>query len=504
MTRETFLQLDALQPGERVIFGDKAVIISQELAQVFRPGDALLAIPEADELLHVPSRVSIIAHQAVERAAKAFEIVRATPAEVILRFYDKFVRYLEDDSVWSIIKRANEHDVERAQQRGRSVTRLRADETLRASMIEGLKNWCNVPSKVGEVLEVVDHPTWKVELLGAPLGVIGFVFEGRPNVLVDSTGVLRNGNVAVLRIGSDALATARAIAENALWPALTDVGLPKDAIVLLDSADHAAAWALCMDSRVNLIVIRGSGHSVRVLGGIARQSGVPASLHGTGGAWLFIAPDAAQDRITDVVSSSLDRKVCNTMNTCVIYGDEPRQRLEAVLTGLEKAAAKRGTSYRLHATPDAIKLLSPELFTRQITVIRPEGPCQEMQATEIALTALGKEWEWEENPEVTIVLADSLAAGVSLFNRFSPHFVACLLSTCNQDAQVFYETVNAPFVGDGFTRWVDGQYALRTPELGLANWEAGRLLGRAGVLSGTSIFTVRTRVTGMSTRTPIR
>ena len=51
--------------------------------------------------------------------------------------------------------------------------------------------------------------------------------------------------------------------------------------------------------------------------------------------------------------------------------------------------------------------------------------------------------------------------------------------------------VDAPFVGDGFTRWVDGQYALDTPELGLSNWQGGRLLGRGGVLSGDSVHTIR-------------
>ncbi len=55
--------------------------------------------------------------------------------------------------------------------------------------------------------------------------------------------------------------------------------------------------------------------------------------------------------------------------------------------------------------------------------------------------------------------------------------------------------IDAPFVGDGFTRWVDGQYALDRPELGLANWQSGRLFGRGGILSGDSVFTLRTRVT---------
>ena len=59
----------------------------------------------------------------------------------------------------------------------------------------------------------------------------------------------------------------------------------------------------------------------------------------------------------------------------------------------------------------------------------------------------------------------------------------------------FFNTIDSPFVGNGMTRWVDGQFALNRPELGLSNWQFGRLFGRGGVLSGDSAFTVRTRVT---------
>ena len=58
-----------------------------------------------------------------------------------------------------------------------------------------------------------------------------------------------------------------------------------------------------------------------------------------------------------------------------------------------------------------------------------------------------------------------------------------------------YDTIDAPFVGNGFTRWVDGQFAFRQPELGLSNWQSGRLFARGGVLSGDSVFTVRTVAT---------
>ena len=58
----------------------------------------------------------------------------------------------------------------------------------------------------------------------------------------------------------------------------------------------------------------------------------------------------------------------------------------------------------------------------------------------------------------------------------------------------FYASVDAAFVGDGFTRWVDGQYAFNRPELGLSNWQGGRLFARGGVLSGDGVYTVRTRM----------
>ncbi len=91
---------------------------------------------------------------------------------------------------------------------------------------------------------------------------------------------------------------------------------------------------------------------------------------------------------------------------------------------------------------------------------------------------------------------------MSLFNAQSPRFVACLLSREEARHRAFYESVDAPFVGDGFTRWVDGQYALSRPELGLSNWERGRLFGRGGILSGDSVHSVRTRVTGTSRGKP--
>jgi glutamate-5-semialdehyde dehydrogenase len=114
-----------------------------------------------------------------------------------------------------LIEAANLADIERAKARGRSTTRLLADERMRRDMIAGLRAWRDAAATRGQVISCVEHDGWKVEQVVSPLGIVAFVFEGRPNVFADAAGVLRTGNTAVLRIGSDALGTAQAIVTHA-------------------------------------------------------------------------------------------------------------------------------------------------------------------------------------------------------------------------------------------------------------------------------------------------
>jgi glutamate-5-semialdehyde dehydrogenase len=94
---------------------------------------------------------------------------------------------------------------------------------------------------------------------------------------------------------------------------------------------------------------------------------------------------------------------------------------------------------------------------------------------------------------MTLAVVADVAEAVSLFNRYSPRLCASIVSEDAAERDRVWADVDAPFVGDGFTRWVDGQFALSTPELGLSNWEGGRLLARSAVLSGTSVHTIRLR-----------
>ena len=107
---------------------------------------------------------------------------------------------------------------------------------------------------------------------------------------------------------------------------------------------------------------------------------------------------------------------------------------------------------------------------------------------------LSAEYEWDDRPEFAVVAVPDLASAIEACNRWSPRFVVSVLTGDEGRFTDAWDGLDAPFVGDGMTRWVDGQYALRRPELGLSNWEHGRLLGRGAILSGSDVFSLRYRV----------
>jgi glutamate-5-semialdehyde dehydrogenase len=486
--------LEHLTPGMPIPFGGARVaFVSEELADAFRPGDRLIVMQDTGALLHVPDAIAAKVARAVERAHDAFQAMGGVSDAQVTRFFEVFAARLQDEAAWAAIARANAEDVASAKARGRSTTRLALSEAMRRDMIAGLGEWARTEGGRGRVLEVIQHPGWSLEQVAAPLGVVGFVFEGRPNVFADATGVLRTGNTVVFRIGADALGTARAIVAQALDPALGAAGLPSGAVVLVDSPEHASGWAMFSDPRLGLAVARGSGPAVSQLGGVARQTGTPVSLHGTGGAWLVADRSADPERFAAAVYHSLDRKVCNSLNVCCIVRERAAELVPLFLDALERAGERRGGGCKLHVVAGDEDVLPDDWRTARTLVRRAEGECEEALVESLDLEDLGREWEWEETPEASLVLVDSTEEAAELFNALSPQFAASLIAEDELAQRRFFETINAPFVGDGFTRWVDGQYALDRPELGLSNWQHGRLLARGAVLSGDSVFTVRAR-----------
>lgn len=297
--------MEGVPPGTPVVVGGRLVPMP-----ALGPGDRLLAVGRTGALVVIPAAAHAAAAEAVREAADAVGPLAACRPDQVDAFFAGFADRLADPAAWGAIAAANDEDVRAAEARGRGTSRLRATEKMRAAMIDGLRGWASTRPRVGAVLERREGggegERFVIERRAAPLGVVAFVFEGRPNVFADGAGVVRNGNCAVMRIGGDALGTALAIEERALRPALDAAGLPRGAVRLLRSRDHAAGQALFTLPEVRLAVARGSGATVALLGAIAEQHGIPASLHGTGGAWLYVEPSAPAAALENVLRSSLD------------------------------------------------------------------------------------------------------------------------------------------------------------------------------------------------------
>lgn len=471
-------QIERLSEGQLVLTGgDSAVRVTAELANAFVAGDQLLI--SDGTLLHVPADEARIASNAVSSAVDAFSLLADCSDDAISSFFVAFAAALTSSEVTEQVLSANRADVADAEQRGRSTTRLELSSKMLDEMVAGLKMWSEIETRRDETVDSIQHDGWSIDVRRAPVGVVGFVFEGRPNVFADAAGVLRTGNTAVLRIGSDALRTAQAMMEHAVSPALAQAGLPLSSITLIESRSHAAGWALFNDSRLALAVARGSGPAVEQLGAIARSVGTPVSLHGTGGAWMVVPSGADASWVEPAVAASLDRKVCNTVNVCCVERSVAGEMLPVIVRAAQAAATARSATTVIRADDEALSyMVSGEVPGRvRFAPLPDEG--------------LGYEYEWENDPEFAVVVVDSIDEAIALCNEHSPHFVVSVLTDDRALVERVYSLADAPFVGNGFTRWVDGQYALGQPELGLSNWQGGRLLGRGGVLSGSSVHTLR-------------
>ncbi len=452
--------------------------VGTEIADRYREGDLIIGI-SGGQLLHVPQADLLVAKDAVSRSVEAFELLKSVSSEQISQFFHAFAQKLEDDAIFAKIKACNEDDIASALQRSRSTTRLMLTDAMRGDMISALHSWGDTPHVDGATLDSVDHQGWSVTAAKSSLGVVAFVFEGRPNVFADATGVLRSGNTCVFRIGSDALGTAQAIMNLAVSPALKSCGLPIGAVSLVESRSHASGWALFSDKRVSLAIARGSGEAVSQLGAIARQFGIAVSLHGTGGAWMIAGEHADAQWLSKVVVNSLDRKVCNTLNVCCIVRSRASELVPLFVDAMKRAALLRDAIAVIHADSASQKLMAEQV--------------KSIEVHNLSVDELGTEWEWENAPECSLVIVNDVDEAIALFNQYAPSFIISIISDNEAELEKVWRETNAPFVSNGMTRWVDGQFALNKPELGLSNWQNGRTFGRGGILSGDSVFSVRYR-----------
>ena len=237
------------------------------------------------------------------------------------------------------ILEANAEDVARAEAQGVSATvidRLRLDAERVASMAAGLRDVAALADPVGEVLDGWVRPNGlRIERVRVPLGVVAIIYENRPNVTSDAAGLcLKSGNAAFLRGSSGAISSNTAIAA-VLRAAYESVGLPADALVLVEDTRREAAVAFMqLRDAIDVLIPRG-GPSL--IASILEHATVPTVIDGDGNCHVYV--DAAADlamaaRI--VVNAKTQRpSVCNAAETLLVHRDVADAFLPRVAEGLK-------------------------------------------------------------------------------------------------------------------------------------------------------------------------
>ena len=226
-----------------------------------------------------------------------------------------------EDSVDALLE-ANAKDVANGEANGLAPAlqdRLALNPARIATMAAGLREIAALPDPIGEITELRYRPTGiQVGRMRVPLGVVGIIYESRPNVTADAAGLcLKSGNATILRGGSEASHSNQAIA-ICIRAALQEAGLPGDAVQVVEPTDRAAVSMLvAMDEFVDVIVPRGGKGLIERISDDAR---VPVIKHLHGVCHVFVDDDADTQKAVDVAVNSKTQRygTCNTLETLLV------------------------------------------------------------------------------------------------------------------------------------------------------------------------------------------
>ena len=218
---------------------------------------------------------------------------------------------------------ANRHDLERARTAGHArafVERLTLTESRVEEMAAGLRQVASLPDPVGETVETIRRPSGlEIVRVRVPLGVIGFIYESRPNVTADAAGLcLKSGNAVLLRGGSEALESNTLLAQI-LGKAAEKAGLPPEVIQAVETADRAGVMAmLTLDRYLDLIIPRGGEEFVRL---VAERATVPVLKHDKGLCHLYVDDGADLEMALAVAVNAKAQRVsvCNSLETLLVH-----------------------------------------------------------------------------------------------------------------------------------------------------------------------------------------
>ncbi|GAA4407320.1 glutamate-5-semialdehyde dehydrogenase [Quisquiliibacterium transsilvanicum] len=217
---------------------------------------------------------------------------------------------------------ANAKDLDAARAAGEDpafVDRLALTDTVIESMAAGLEQIASLPDPIGEITDLRFRPSGiQVGRMRVPLGVIGIIYESRPNVTIDAAGLcIKSGNATILRGGSEAIHSNQALAEL-IREGLESAGLPADAVQVIETTDRAAVGELISHPEyVDVIVPRGGKSLIER---IARDSKVPTIKHLDGICHVYIDDAADLDKAVRIADNAKTQRYspCNTMETLLV------------------------------------------------------------------------------------------------------------------------------------------------------------------------------------------
>jgi glutamate-5-semialdehyde dehydrogenase len=339
---------------------------------------------------------------------------------------------------------ANARDVEAGRAHGLDAAmldRLTISEKTFAGMLEGLRQVMDLPDPVGAITDLVYRPSGvQVGKMRVPLGVIGIIYESRPNVTLEAAALcLKSGNATILRGGSEAIHSNQAIAA-CIQAGLKKAGLPPEAVQVVATTDRAAVSALItMPDFVDVIVPRGGKGLIERISGEAR---VPVIFHLHGNCHVFIEREADLDKAVRIAFNAKTHRygVCNAMESLLVDAPVAKAALEALAPLYrEKGVEMRG--------------------------------CERVRAI-LSDAEPATDADWHEEylaPILAIKVVDGLDEAIERINTYGSHHTDAIVTENVTKARRFLAEVDSSSVMvNASTRFADGfEYGLGA-EIGIS------------------------------------
>ncbi|KWB41478.1 glutamate-5-semialdehyde dehydrogenase [Burkholderia cepacia] len=361
---------------------------------------------------------------------------------------DAVARAIERDA--QALKDANARDVARAREKGLDaafVDRLTLSDKALKTMVEGLRQVASLADPIGEIGNLKYRPSGiQVGQMRVPLGVIGIIYESRPNVTIDAAALcLKSGNATILRGGSEALESNAALAKL-IGEGLEAAGLPQDAVQVVATADRAAVGKLItMTEYVDVIVPRGGKSLIERLINEAR---VPMIKHLDGICHVYVDDRADLGKALTVCDNAKTHRygTCNTMETLLVASGVAATLLPPL-----------GKLYR-----DKQVELRVDAAARAVLADAGVGPL--VDATE-------EDWHTEYlAPVLAIKVVDGLDAAIEHINHYGSHHTDAIVTEDHDRAMRFLREVDsASVMVNASTRFADGFEFGLGAEIGISN-----------------------------------